>query len=49
MREYEKWYQFCMLCKYAYVRKEDMDIYCSVPRDRCPHKDEIERSEREEE
>ena len=36
MTDYEKWYQFCMLCKHSYVRKDDADmIYCSSPV--CPY------------
>lgn len=45
----EEWYQFCMLCKYAYTRKDDADaIYCSAPKWYCPHKKEIEDAERDE-
>ena len=47
MTEYEKWYQFCMLCKYAYKRKDDADTgYCLVLECYCPHKKEIEDAER---
>ena len=50
MTDQETWYRFCMLCKYAYVRKEDVDtIYCSAPKYYCPHKKEIESAERKEE
>lgn len=50
MNDYEIWYQFCMPCKYAYIRKEDADtVYCSVPKHDCPHKDEIEQAKRKEE
>lgn len=48
MNDKEKWYRFCMLCKYAYVRKEDANIYCSIPEDHCPHKNEIEEAEKKE-
>lgn len=50
MTEYEKWYQFCMLCKYAYIKKDDAGkVYCSVSEWYCPHKKEIEDAERKEE
>ena len=39
MTEYEFWYEFCMLCKYAYVLKGKANtVYCSVSRDYCPYK-----------
>ena len=49
MIEYEKWYQFCMICKYAYKRKDDADtIYCDIPKELCPYKEEIETADRRE-
>ena len=48
MTEYEKWYQFCMPCKYAYKREDDAEtVYCSAPD--CPYKNEIEEAVRKEE
>ena len=50
MKDYEKWYQFCMVCKYAYKRIDDADtVYCPAPKGYCPRKDEIEQFERKEE
>ena len=50
MNEYEVWYQFCMICKYSYRRKDDADmIYCRAPKKNCPHREEIEDAERKEE
>ena len=51
MRDYEKWYQFCMLCEHSYKREDDAEtVYCKVSDERyCPHRDEIEKAERKEE
>ena len=47
MSDYEKWYQFCMICKYSYRRKDDADtIYCGALQGYCPHREEIEGAER---
>ena len=49
MTEFEIWYQFCMLCEYAYKRADDADaIYCRLPKEGCKHREEIENAERKE-
>lgn len=50
MTDREVWYRFCMICKYAFKRKDDADtVYCSAPKGYCPHEEEIEDAVREEE
>lgn len=50
MSEFEKWYQFCMICPHSYKRKDDADtVYCRLKKNVCPHKDEIEEAERKKE
>lgn len=50
MNNYEKWYYFCMPCKYAYKRADDADtVYCYLPKEQCPHREEIENAEQRKE
>jgi len=46
MDDFEKWYQFCMSCKYVIREADDAEyIYCTVPHMACPHRKEIELAE----
>lgn len=50
MKDREKQYRFCMLCKHAVRQNDDVDpILCTLPKGHCPHKEEIEDAERKEE
>lgn len=50
MKEYEIWYRFCMLCEHSYIKADDSDtIYCHLPKELCPHKEEIENAEQRKE
>ena len=47
MTDREKWYQYCQLCKYSYLKKDDpFTVLCSVSEYRCPHREEIETQSR---
>ena len=47
MNDFEKWYQFCMICPYSYKRKDDaVTMYCERNEDHCPYRDAIETAER---
>ena len=46
MNDFEKWYQFCMICIHSYKRKDDADtIYCHLRKRDCIYRDEIEKAE----
>jgi hypothetical protein len=50
MNDFEKWYQFCMICPFSYKQKDDADtVYCKVNENYCPYRDAIEMAERKEE
>ena len=50
MKEYEIWYQFCMPCKHSYISADDADtVYCNIPKELCPHREEIENAEQRKE
>jgi len=49
MDDFEKWYQFCMVCKYAIRKADDAEyIYCTAPHMACIHRKEIEFEEMKE-